>query len=443
MAHLHNIDPAKYGRRFHGAHPIQLSTRHRRILSSAYNIQDIQDVPVKLALSDDAADKFLKKAASAIKLCPDRYLYYRTRAMSSIEDSGPNLNHDGFLGNDLRDRFKTFIGSAVFVDHDNGDFDNNKIGIVYDSALRPSVFHPDDPKAVYVDNICILDVLKAEKKFPGLATLITGGVVTDTSMGCVAAYSVCSICGKQIYDMNDFCVHLEDKAERLRYGALSRDTYEIVKDFLFFEDSVITTQAPIGGGADPYAKIMKVYQGHKTIEASVPAINNIIEKYNSDYDNKDFWNEYLESGSSRIGQELIKKTASPIVNDTTCNTKPVILHGSEADIFKEANSKIREAQSLLANYAKVELAAYRSSEDNPYFTPPPEANEIPLEFDAPFHGKIKDIKLESVDTARTAEEEELLKTDIPVAVDLVMDTKDSDDDKDWQDEFGYIPERWK
>lgn len=446
MASLRNINPDNYKRRFYGAHPLNVTKRSRRILSSAFNVQDIQDVPVKLALNDDDANNFLKKAASAVKLYPDRYLYYRTRAMSSIEDSGPNLNHDGFMGVDLRDRYKTFLGSAVFIDHDNGDFDNNKIGVVYDSALRPSVFHPEDPRAVYVDNVCIIDVLTAEKKFPSLPTLITGGVVTDTSMGCVAAYSTCSVCGKQIYDLNDFCVHLKDKHELMKYGALSRDVYEIVKDFLFFEDSIITTQAPIGGGADPYAKIMKVYSGHKVIENSVIDIKDIIKKYEDDQDNKDFWNAYLDSGSSRVGQALIRKTAAPVISTNTedYNSTPIILHGDEAAIFKEATQKIKEAQRMIGNLAKIRIAKYRDSEDNPYFTPPPEAHEIPLEFDAPFHGNLKDIKLDSVDSAKKADEEELLKTDIPVSVDLAVDTKDDDeDDGEWKEDFEYIPDRWK
>ena len=138
------------------------------------------------------------KTAKYITVAPKAqdFLYIRNRAISagnvidkgeSIEEipidtmyknffkyspivRGPNDNGDFFGTDELRKSYKTFIGKAVFVDHQNENVEQAR-GIILD--------------AVFNEKWKFVELLKAvdKKAYPELARGIEAGYITSTSMG--------------------------------------------------------------------------------------------------------------------------------------------------------------------------------------------------------------------------------------------------------------------
>lgn len=204
------------------------------------------------------------KTAKIITIAPkeEDFLYVRNRAVSAgnvipgSDGSAESVNIDKFykeferfskicrLANDngdffseeeLKNRFKTFIGKSVFVDHNNENVENAR-GIIVD--------------AVWNDRGKFVELLKAvdKKSYPELARGIELGYITDTSMGCRCGYSICSVCGNKAVTEEDFCEHI------LYYKGSTFNglpVFEDNRDIEFFEDSFVTQ------GADPEAKILE------------------------------------------------------------------------------------------------------------------------------------------------------------------------------------------
>lgn len=204
------------------------------------------------------------KTAKTITVAPkeDDFLYVRNRAVSAgnvIENAdgsatsvpidefyknferyskicrGANDNGDFFSEEELKKSYKSFIGKAAFVDHDNENVEKAR-GIIVD--------------AVWNDRGKFVELLKAvdKKAYPELARGIELGYITDTSMGCRCGKSICSICGNEAVLEEDFCDHvLYYKGST--YNGLP--VFEDNRDVEFFEDSFVTQ------GADPQAKILE------------------------------------------------------------------------------------------------------------------------------------------------------------------------------------------
>lgn len=204
------------------------------------------------------------KTAKTITVAPkeDDFLYVRNRAVSAgnvIENAdgsatsvpidefyknferyskicrGANDNGDFFSEEELKKSYKSFIGKAAFVDHDNENVEKAR-GIIVD--------------AVWNDKGKFVELLKAvdKKAYPELARGIELGYITDTSMGCRCGKSICSICGNEAVLEEDFCDHvLYYKGST--YNGLP--VFEDNRDVEFFEDSFVTQ------GADPQAKILE------------------------------------------------------------------------------------------------------------------------------------------------------------------------------------------
>jgi len=211
------------------------------------------------------------KTAKVVKIAPKEsdFLYIRNRAVSAgnviekvdgtaelipIEDfykffkkyarqcRGANDNGDFFSHEELIKKYKTFIGKAAFVDHDNENVEKAR-GIILD--------------AVYNQKGKFVELLKAvdKKAYPELARGIELGYITDTSMGCRCGYSLCSICQNRAVTEDDFCNHIVNY-KGTTYNGLP--VFEDNRDIEFFEDSFVTT------GADKSAKILeKVASLHK------------------------------------------------------------------------------------------------------------------------------------------------------------------------------------
>lgn len=199
------------------------------------------------------------KTAKLITVAPkaEDFLYIRNRAVSAgnvIDDKysakaqlipmetlqqffpkyanivrGANDNGDFFSHEELKKCYKTFIGKAVFVDHDNENIERAR-GIILD--------------AVYNENGYFVELLKAidRKAYPELARAIEMSYVTSTSMGCRCAYSICSICGNKAHTEDEFCEHVQNY-KGSTYNGLP--VWEDNRDVNFFESSMVSQPADI------------------------------------------------------------------------------------------------------------------------------------------------------------------------------------------------------
>lgn len=148
---------------------------------------------------------------------------------------GPNDNADFFSADELRNSYKTFIGKAIFVDHNNENVEQAR-GIIMD--------------AVFNERGKFVELLKAvdKKAYPELARGIEAGYITSTSMGTRCAYSICSICGNKAHTEEEFCDHIKNHKGSVLNGL---KVWEDNRNCEFFEDSFVSI------GADPSAKIME------------------------------------------------------------------------------------------------------------------------------------------------------------------------------------------
>lgn len=165
---------------------------------------------------------------------PD-YLYVSLRALSADR---PNLNMDMFPSDELREAHKTFVGSCVFLEHDNRDPEKSR------GAIIASRFHEEDPDDRWVEILMELD----ERRCPKLCSMIRSGEIDTFSMGCEVDYSECPICGKTAEQPWQFCEHMRNKGRE--YGG--KLAYEICHGIDFFEESVVYNPA------DPTARAIEV-----------------------------------------------------------------------------------------------------------------------------------------------------------------------------------------
>ena len=148
---------------------------------------------------------------------------------------GANDNGDFFSTDELKKSYKTFVGKAVFVDHNNDDVSQAR-GIILD--------------AIYNEKGKFVELLKAvdKKAYPELARGIEAGYITSTSMGTRCAYSLCSICFNEAHTEDEFCDHIKYYKGSTFNGL---KVWEDNRDVEFFEDSFVSI------GADPQAKILE------------------------------------------------------------------------------------------------------------------------------------------------------------------------------------------
>jgi hypothetical protein len=207
-------------------------------------------------------------AISELNLEPDRYVYLRNRAVSSMEFWGPNENGDAFPDHELKIHGMTFIGSRVSLDHR----DDTVTGVVFDSRYIAPVYDPKFVGGAFVQNVLVVDKQKltelAAKHYAGvdLEKAILNGELVDTSMGAIVNYTVCSVptCRHIARTENEYCSHIANGKNR-KISLASGETvtvFEECHDVTFFEDSLILPDS-LGGvaggrGADPNAEILQI-----------------------------------------------------------------------------------------------------------------------------------------------------------------------------------------
>lgn len=221
-----------------------------KIVQVAETLEEIRD-------KVSCPERLKRRLASLppIQLDPKRYLYLRNRSISAMETYGPNQNGDAFPREELIKGHLTFIGAPLTLDH----ISDLVVGSVIDSHFVPLKNGDGD----YVENILALDKKEAERISPGLVDHILNGSITDTSMGVLVDYSVCSVCKNKAYEISQYCSHVkfEKGSKVVLASGEEKLVYEINYGLKFLEDSIIR---PIhlgglagGEGADPYAKLLE------------------------------------------------------------------------------------------------------------------------------------------------------------------------------------------
>lgn len=172
---------------------------------------------------------------------PADYVFVVARAVTaelSADKPAPNENGDAFpLGELLR--FDHRLARRVYKtfdlkpNHINHRAENQKTarGFVLDSS-----FNRLDPDDQYVECLIAIDA----KKDPIYADGIRKGAVDAFSMGCVAEYTVCSICGNKATNRWQFCRDIANHKMKLIGGKLS---YERCGGVCFEELSAVDMPA--------------------------------------------------------------------------------------------------------------------------------------------------------------------------------------------------------
>ena len=159
-----------------------------------------------------------------------KYMYVAVRACTA---DVPNLNYDMLPDRELGglEKYKTFEGAYVYLNHDNTDPAKARGAII---AAR---YHEegDEEGHKWVEILEELD----EEKCPKLCTLIRSGEIDTVSMGCSVTSSTCSICGNEAEYPYEFCEHIQQKGNMFN-GKLA---YEICNGIDFFECSWVYNPA--------------------------------------------------------------------------------------------------------------------------------------------------------------------------------------------------------
>jgi len=184
------------------------------------------------------------------------FLYYRARA---ITEGVPNINGDLFMHPDLKPAYTSFVGKGIYFNHDSSD-PKKAFGIILDAVYTPIFYGDDAYKDKYVEILGAVHRGRCKELHPELLGDITSGRISSTSMGVMAKWAQCSICGNIAHDTQTLCTHVDPGTKehpnpfyckgRTINGSLC---YETNHDLTFFEDSFVYL------GADPTAKILEIY----------------------------------------------------------------------------------------------------------------------------------------------------------------------------------------
>lgn len=115
-----------------------------------------------------------------------------------------NANGNAWKNEVLLNCFKTFIGGENYQEH--VQIAELSKGKILDAVIRP-VVHTNRYGSA---NIYVVDILVAtNRKHTALIQRIESGELSTLSMGCVANYCQCSICGKVFGDNGKECKHIQ------------------------------------------------------------------------------------------------------------------------------------------------------------------------------------------------------------------------------------------
>lgn len=153
---------------------------------------------------------------------PSDYIFVIARAVTaelSPDRPAPNENGDAFPLEELlrfdhrlaRRVYKTFDLKPNHINH-RADNPRTARGFVIDST-----FNRQNPEDQYVECLLAIDA----KKDPVYADGIRSGAIDAFSMGCVAEYTVCSVCANRATNRWQFCRHIANHKMKQFDGILA------------------------------------------------------------------------------------------------------------------------------------------------------------------------------------------------------------------------------
>lgn len=160
----------------------------------------------------------------------------------------PNRNMQGFALEDLvefdpklgRMRFQTFVGKPTFINHQNTVLRDAK-GVNLDVTLAPL-------KNYRVVKIVVLSAFDRTKD-PVLCNEILAGKRNAYSMGALAEYFICSVCGGELgpaVKRSCNCLNVDYRNLRTLGGVVGGTLqYLLAKNFTFIENSSVDSPADI------------------------------------------------------------------------------------------------------------------------------------------------------------------------------------------------------
>lgn len=155
------------------------------------------------------------------------HILVSTRAVSARV----NLNYDGFTSAELKKSYRSFVGKPIYVNHVNYDPMRTR-GVIVGANYHE---HGDDK---FVE--CLMDV--DGNAFPKLAEEIVEGNIDSVSMGASVQSTTCSVCGKNMVEVDDFCDHVAHHKGQMIYSANEGHDvlcYETLVSPSFFELSFV------------------------------------------------------------------------------------------------------------------------------------------------------------------------------------------------------------
>lgn len=210
-------------------------TRVAQVVPETSNYAD--GVPQRINLQDTLN---LVAETYEISKNPTDYIFVVARAVSAELPGTPNPNENGdtFTRDELL-RFEAKLGRRVYKTFDlkpnqvNHRADNPKTarGLILDSS-----YNDTNPQDQYVECLLAIDA----SKDPVYAQGIRSGAIDAFSMGCVAEYTVCSICANKATSKWEFCKHIARNKMRKFEGKLA---YEICGGVVFEELSAVDQPA--------------------------------------------------------------------------------------------------------------------------------------------------------------------------------------------------------
>lgn len=160
-----------------------------------------------------------------LELSPDRFAFYRARAVSAMEMHSANQNGDAFPTEELERNYKSFLRRGIYRDH-NADVPEKACGIIVDA-----IWHP---KLGYVECLFAID-----KETDGYKD-VEAGKINSVSMGALVQRCECSYCGQSSYTEDTYCTHLKHSLNREIQG---KKVYAINRGVNFYELSLVGTPA--------------------------------------------------------------------------------------------------------------------------------------------------------------------------------------------------------
>ena len=179
---------------------------------------------------------------------PDKFIYIHTTIMAGVtpEANGYwitpktekyiNDNNDSWTCSDLLTDYKTFKRATTFVEHDQR-LENAK-GKCIDVIARD------------MGDTLLIDVLfSVDKRHTDLVANIENGIINAVSMGCSTGKTICSVCGNEATDPDNYCSHVK-QGNKGRFfkcqDGKTRRAAEICKNNTFFDVSLVANPAFAG-----------------------------------------------------------------------------------------------------------------------------------------------------------------------------------------------------